>query len=140
MAHRIKCCVVLLAGLFGCGVARAADVDYARSLLILINEYRVAHAQPALAFDSTIAALAREHSSAMAKAGTLSHDGFPSRVARSHAGMCVENVGWNYRTPEAQFDAWRASPGHDRNMLDARVDRIGIGTTAAYVTMMACGQ
>ena len=140
MTFRIHCSVVLLAGLLACDVARASDADYARSLLAMINEYRVAPGRATLAFDNAIAALALEHSSTMAKAGKLSHDGFPSRVARSHAPMCIENVGWNYRTPKAQFDAWRASPGHDRNMLDARVDRIGIGTVAAYVTMMACGQ
>jgi uncharacterized protein YkwD len=140
VTFRIAYSVVLLAGLFASDVLRASDDEYSRSLLTLINEYRTARGRPALAFDSTIAALAIEHSSAMAKAGKLSHDGFPSRVERSHAGMCIENVGWNYRTPKAQFDAWRASPGHDRNMLDARVDRIGIGTAAAYVTMMACGQ
>jgi hypothetical protein len=39
-----------------------------------------------------------------------------------------------------QFDAWRASPGHDRNMRDPRVERVGIGTAADYVTMIACGK
>ena len=54
--------------------------------------------------------------------------------------MCVENIGWNYRSPEAQFDGWRASPGHDRNMLDRRVDHMGIGIADDYVTLIACGK
>jgi uncharacterized protein YkwD len=116
------------------------DADYPRRLAELVNQYRLRHGLPALIIDTTVAGLAREHSAAMAKAGQLNHDDFPSRVRRSGLAMCVENVGWNYRSPEGQFDGWRASPGHDRTMLDPRVDRMGIGTVADYVTMIACGK
>ena len=54
--------------------------------------------------------------------------------------MCVENIGWNYGSPEGQFDGWRASPGHNRNMLAQHVDRMGIGVVADYVTLIACGK
>jgi len=113
--------------------------DYPQRLAALVNQYRVSHGLRALIVDTTVAGLALEHSAAMAKAGQLNHDEFPSRVRRSGFAMCVENVGWNYRSPEGQFDGWRASPGHNRNMLDPRVDRMGIGTVADYVTMIACG-
>jgi len=113
--------------------------DYPQRLAALVNQYRVSHGLRALIVDTTVAGLAVEHSAAMAKAGQLNHDEFPSRVRRSGFAMCVENVGWNYRSPEGQFDGWRASPGHNRNMLDPRVDRMGIGTVADYVTMIACG-
>jgi uncharacterized protein YkwD len=116
------------------------DADYSRRMAALLNRYRAAHGRPALAVDTTIASLAREHSVAMAKAGQLNHDDFPSRVRRSGFAMCIENVGWNYASPESQFDGWRGSPGHDRNMLDPRVDRVGIGAVAGYVTMIACGK
>ena len=127
-----------------CAVAVSAaankDADYPQRLAALVNQYRVSHGLPALVVDTTVAGLAREHSAAMAKAGQLNHDDLPSRVRRSGLAMCIENVGWNYRSPEGQFDGWRASPGHDRNMLDPRVDRMGIGTVADYVTMIACGK
>ena len=125
---------------FAIPAAADDDADYPQRLLELVNQYRVSHGHPALALDKTIARLAHEHSVAMAKAGQLSHDGFPSRVRRSGLGSCVENVGWNYRLPKDQFDGWRASPSHDRNMLNPSVDRIGIGTAANYVTMIACGK
>jgi uncharacterized protein YkwD len=80
----------------------------------------------------------REHSVAMSKAGRLSHNEFPSRVRRSGYRMCVENVGWNYRTSDAQLDGWQRSPGHDRNLLDARGTRMGIGVASDYVTFIAC--
>jgi len=112
--------------------------DYAQRLVEIVNEYRVSHGRSLLVSDRTLAALAAEHSTAMVRASALSHDDFPSRARRSRGKLCVENVGWNFRTPQAQFDAWRASPDHDRNMLDGRVDRIGIGNAGAYVTMIAC--
>jgi uncharacterized protein YkwD len=121
-------------------VAANNDADYPQRLATLVNQYRISHGLPALIVDTTVAGLAREHSAAMAKAGQLNHDDFPSRVRRSGLAMCVENVGWNYRSPEGQFDGWRASPGHDRNMLDPKVERMGIGTVADYVTMIACGK
>jgi uncharacterized protein YkwD len=116
------------------------DAVYPQRLAALVNQYRISHGLPTLIVDTTIAGLAREHSAAMAKAGQLTHEDFPSRVRRSGLAMCVENVGWNYRSPEGQFDGWRASPGHDHNMLDRRVDRVGIGIVADYVTLIACGK
>ena len=125
---------------FAVAAAANKDADYPEHLAALVNQYRASHGLPALTVDTTIVGLAREHSAAMAEAGHLNHDDFPARVRRSGLAMCVENVGWNYRSPESQFDSWRVSPGHDRNMLDPRVERIGIGTVAAYVTMIACGK
>ena len=113
---------------------------YARRLGELVDRYRATRGLPALAPDPAIAVLALEHSQAMAKAKLMSHDDFPSRVRRSGSAMCVENVGWNYPTADRQLDAWRASPGHDRNLVDRRVDRVGIGVADGYVTLIACGK
>jgi len=116
------------------------DVDYARRLAVQVNEYRTREHVAPLAVDATISELAREHSATMAKAGRMSHDDFPSRVRRSGFAMCVENIGWNYRSAEEQFNGWRRSPGHDHNMLDRRVERMGVAVVAGYVTMIACGK
>jgi uncharacterized protein YkwD len=121
--------------------AAIADVaDYPQRLAALVNRHRADHGRAALAVDSTLSSLAFDHSVSMAKAHEMSHDGFESRARQSGFAICVENVGWNYWSPDAQFDGWRASPGHERNMLDPRVERIGIGESAGYVTMLACGR
>jgi uncharacterized protein YkwD len=78
-------------GVFASSVAAGNDADYAQRLAALVNEYRISHGLRVLAGDRSIADLAREHSDDMAKAGTLNHDGFPSRVSRAGGGMCVEN-------------------------------------------------
>ncbi|HEY2816811.1 MAG TPA: CAP domain-containing protein, partial [Casimicrobiaceae bacterium] len=83
------------------------DADYPQRLTALVNQYRISHGRPALAVDKIIAGLAHEHSVAMAKAGHVNHDDFPSRVRRSGLAMCLENVGWNFPTAKDQFDSWR---------------------------------
>ena len=118
--------------------ATAPDDRYADRLGELVNRYREQQDRTPLAVERNLAELAREHSAAMAKAGRLSHDDFQSRFRRSGFGMCVENVGWNYPTPQAQLLAWQHSPGHDRNLLDARVQHMGIGATSGYVTFIGC--
>jgi uncharacterized protein YkwD len=127
------------AGIAQLAYAAEADDSYAQRLAVLVNQYRVAHQLAAFVVDAELINLGREHSAAMAKANQLNHDDFPARVRRSGRPLCVENVGWNYPWPEAQFDAWRASPGHDQNMLDPRVDRVGVAVVANYVTLIACG-
>ena len=107
---------------------------------MLINQYRTSNALPELADDDTLRAIAREHSAAMAMDRRLSHDGMPARVRKSGWGMCVENVGWNYPSAVDQFEGWRSSPGHRKNLLDRRVQRIGIGVIDGYVTQIACGK
>ncbi len=133
--------VALLVGPSGVLAAgKDGDAQFQQQLAQLINEYRASKALPALTLDARLADLAREHSAAMASSKRLSHDAFAARVNRSGYGMCVENVGWNYGSPKGFFDAWRASPGHDHNLLDPRVDHVGIGASSDYVAMVACGK
>lgn len=121
--------------------AEAADESsYVKELAVLINQYRERSQLKALGIDSKLSVLAREHSAAMAKANRLNHDGMPSRVQKSGWAMCVENVGWNYPTAQAQFNGWRESKGHDSNLLDPRVEKMGIGVVSGYVTQIACGK
>ena len=134
--------VIALASAGSTAVAAGTDQTnadpYADRLGELANQYRVRQGKEPLVADPALAALAREHSIAMAKAGRLSHDDFQSRFRRSGYGMCVENVGWNYPTPGAQLQAWQQSPGHDHNLVDARVRHMGIGTASDYVTFIGC--
>lgn len=118
-------------------LAESADA-YALRLEALVGEYRSRNGVAPLAVDERLAALAREHSASMAAAGRMSHDGYRSRFQRSGYAMCVENVGWNYPTPERQMAGWKESPGHDHNLLDVRVAHMGVGVAGAYVTFIAC--
>lgn len=119
--------------------ARDATVrdDSVDRLSQLVNGYRAEHGGASLALDASLSVLAREHASAMAKDGRLSHDGFQQRFANARSPHCVENVAAS-GTPQATFDAWRGSPIHAHNLLDPDIARMGIGIDGRYVTFFAC--
>lgn len=111
---------------------------YVEHLADLINAYRAHHGLAPLALASDLNTLAAEHSSNMAQARRLSHEGFRDRFDRTQARICVENVGVNFPHPEAQLAGWQASPGHHRNLLEPKVARMGLATTRSFVTFFAC--
>jgi uncharacterized protein YkwD len=115
------------------------DSGYASQLGELINAYRTQHQLRPLALVESLSALAKEHAVRMAEAQRLSHDGFEDRFSRANATMCVENVGWNYPTPKDAFEAWRNSSGHNRNLLNANVTKMGLAAERSYIVLVACG-
>jgi len=112
---------------------------YARHLAQLINDYRARNGLAPLDLVADLNLLAAEHSAQMAEMRRLSHDGFRGRFDRTTARLCVENVGVNFPHAEAQLDGWRASPGHHRNLLEAKIVRMGIAQSRNFVTFFACG-
>ena len=112
---------------------------YETQLLDLISAYRTSNALTPLSFDALLNSLAAEHSEYMHANNSMNHDGFYDRAARSGFSYCVENVGWNYPTPEAQFEGWRNSSGHNQNMLNTHIGYAGISKVGSFVTFLACG-
>ena len=122
--------------------AVAADAGAATSdderLLSLVNDYRVGHGLAALLHDPALTVIARANSRRMADNRQLSHEGFEQRHRQAGRRVCVENLAAGYRHPEPLLAGWQASPGHDRNLRDARISHAGIGEVQGYVTLMAC--
>lgn len=135
----LVCTTVTLLLLGSAGSARADRFD--DDLLGLINRYRSAKKLKPLSSAPQLVELAGEHSHTMQEQERLSHDGFEERFKRASAEGargCVENVAWNQQTPQALFDAWRKSSGHNRNMLDRKITRAGISRSGTYTTFFAC--
>lgn len=133
---------VVVACAFGSGVMAApvaGTQTYAAELGTLINEYRKQQGLLPLAMDQRLELVARAHSADMAGAQRMSHDGFDARMQKTRFQRCVENVGWNYPGARQQLDGWKNSSGHDHNLRDARVTRMGVGMSTGYVTFIACG-
>lgn len=107
-------------------------------LLVLVNRHRTAHGLPALQEDGPLTAIAQVQSQAMAGRQRLSHDGFEQRFRQAGGQVCVENLASGYRRAETLLAGWQASPGHDHNLLDARVSHAGIGRTNGFVALIAC--
>lgn len=116
----------------------AADATLADQVLAAVNHYRVGAQLQALQPAADLAALAAEHSSQMAQQRQLSHDGFNSRFMRARRQTCVENLAAGFTRAAPMIDGWRLSADHHRNLLDARVQEVGVASIAGHVTWLAC--
>jgi Cysteine-rich secretory protein family/Putative metal-binding motif len=115
------------------------ESEFEFNLRALINDYRRDNGLAALEYDPHLHDLAEEHSTEMDRVKTLSHEGFNDRFDRSEYNRAVENVAYNYPTPEALFEGWRISSGHNTNMLNPGISHAGISKVGAYATFFACG-
>ena len=120
------------------GSAAEAGEAFVQRLFELVNDYRREQGLRPLKPAAELSALADEHSEAMATQRVLTHEGFRNRYGRSGSKVCVENLGWNHRTAQALLDGWRQSPSHHRNLLNPKLERVGIATHQRYVTFFAC--
>ena len=129
---------LMLSAAHAAGAADDQADPFVTQLGKLINDYRAQRDVPPLTMDAPLSELAHEHAARMAGDKRLSHYGFEERFAKAGSPRCVEKVGWNQRTPEAEFAGWRDSPTHARNLLDPGITRMGIGIQDRYVTFFAC--
>jgi uncharacterized protein YkwD len=106
------------------------DLEKAREL---INAYRKSNGLKPLKLDATLTEAAKAHSRDLAKWDRISHYGSDGsnpwdRVKRAGypAKLAAENVGTGQVTFEEVIKGWQASPGHNRNLLLADAEHMGI--------------
>ena len=109
------------------------DPDEVRSR---ISAYRQAHGLSAVTVDPALMALAQSQANAMASANHLSHEiagSLDHRLNASHhpKGYAVENVSAGYANADAAIAGWQRSPGHNANLLDTKMRRMGIAAADA---------
>ena len=107
-----------------------------QSLQERLSAYRRAHDLPPVTIDPALMALAQSQANAMARADHLSHDisgTLDHRLDASHhaKGYAVENVSAGYASADAALAGWQRSPGHNLNLLDAKMRRMGIAAADA---------
>ncbi len=113
-----------------------------RELQALTNQARASAGRRSLAWDSTLASIARWRSKDMIERGYFSHDipgvgkVFDVMTARGYCyRIAGENIGWNDYPDDvatAKIQAmFMASPGHRSNILGTAWDHIGIGAYKA---------
>ncbi len=104
-----------------------------REFLTLINEYRQQNGLSTLANSEALNIASYNHSVDMGERGYFSHDtpeGLSPQDRAEIAGYphgTGENLTAGRNTAQDAFNAWRASPGHDDNMLFEGYETIGIG-------------
>ena len=122
----------------GCTVSstdQAIDTEEQR-LLDLINQYRAANGKNQLAFHTDVTRAAAWLSRDMATKNYFSHTDSNGRGMGARLTWCgvsytnaAENIAAGQTTAQAVFDAWKASSGHNANMLRDGVTKAGIGRT-----------
>jgi uncharacterized protein YkwD len=103
----------------------------------LTNEERKEAGCPALAVDGHLVTASLRQSNYMARTRLFSHvwsDGstFVDRSEESgYRQPAGENIAWGYRSAPEVVDAWMASPGHRRNILNCEAKSFGAGVAFA---------
>lgn len=106
------------------------DAEKARDL---INQYRAQNKLKPLKLNAELSAAAKAHSTDLAKWDRISHFGSDGsnpwdRVKRTgyNARLAAENVGTGQVTIDEVFKGWKESPGHNKNLLLADAEHMGI--------------
>jgi hypothetical protein len=123
-------CLVLAMAAWSPSHAQSAE---ARQLMQATNADRAQHGLGPLRWDPALARAAQAHAERMMRAGTLSHQfaGEPDLSARAgrngaHFSTVAENVAVA-PNPQVVENEWMHSPPHRHNILDARLNEVGIG-------------
>ncbi|HEX2064228.1 MAG TPA: CAP domain-containing protein, partial [Acidimicrobiales bacterium] len=105
-----------------------------QKLLDLINQYRATNGRNRLAFQTDVTRAAAWMSRDMATRNRFSHTDSRGRSMSTRLTQCgvsytsaAENIAAGQTTAQAVFDAWKASSGHNTNMLRTGVTAAGIG-------------
>ena len=128
--------VTLALGLAGCSfdiaprathsLAAVSTAD-AASAAAMISAYRTAHGLPAVAVDASLNRAAEAQARAVAQAGQLSHGDFAGRMRQyGVSGGAAENLSAGSDTVAEAVARWKASPGHNSNLLMPGARRIGL--------------
>jgi uncharacterized protein YkwD len=110
--------------------ATQLDPDKAREL---INAYRKEKGLKPLKLNAALTEAAKAHSRDLAKWDRISHYGSDGsnpwdRVKRAgyNAKVAAENVGTGQASMDEVLKGWQLSPGHNKNLLLADVEHMGI--------------
>jgi hypothetical protein len=118
--------------IFSMLLAHAQGNDAAQSLFESANHERTKQGLAPLKWSATLATAARQHALRMAAQNTLSHQlpGEPGMAERaSHAGARFGSLAENVAegpSAESIHQQWMNSPPHRANLLDAKLDSVGI--------------
>jgi uncharacterized protein YkwD len=122
-----------------CCVPDSAEKAFIDSVFEQLNAYRLENGKEALAYDDALEAAVLGHCHHMAVHTFFDHDAPETPVMSpwARAELCGadahgENIAYGQKTPEAVMTAWKDSPGHNTNMLEAGFKRVGIGYHDGY--------
>ena len=107
----------------------AASAAHADDVAAMISQYRREHGLPAVRTDAKLTAVAVRQAQAMAAAGIMEHEvagSFASRIAGANTDSAGENIAAGTKTWADTLRIWKASPGHNENLLRPGADSLGV--------------
>jgi uncharacterized protein YkwD len=127
--------------------ATGCDAGFSDVMISLINAHRSANNVPVLSSDSALVGVACGHSKWMVEVKAFEtqqfgHTGLNGtspfeRCDKAGTTCNAENIAFNSgATVQKLFDQFKASPGHNTNMLNPNYTSIGIGYQNGYVTQL----
>src|SRR5688572_29445825 len=103
------------------------SLNEAASAASMISAYRLAHGMPAVTVDGRLNRAAEHQARAVARAGELSHGDFMGRMnGYGIAGNAAENLSAGSANVAEVVNGWKASAGHNANLLMPEARRIGL--------------
>ncbi len=92
-----------------------------------VSAYRTAHGLGAVTFDPVLEQAAEAQAEAAARAGELFHGDFMSRMSQyGSPAIAAENLAGGTTGVAETMALWKASAGHNANLLMRGVHRIGL--------------
>lgn len=133
--RRLAMLVVLLFAAVSVAMAQTDASPAEKALLQMANQFRAEHGVATLAWNSALASAARKHAKLMgANAGAPRHQypGEPDMIARAaqagaHFASVAENLAGRGRAAAELQYVWMNSPTHRANLLDPKMNVVGIG-------------
>ncbi len=113
--------------------------NYRQQLAALINQHRQSSGLKALALDPCISSAAQGHSEWMVANNVFDHVGKngseeATRCQWAGCSCSAENIYYGSDAPSDAFNAWKASSGHNANMLGGYA-KMGIGVYGGHATL-----
>lgn len=123
--------------------AQESSGDLAHRIFDLTNQDREAHNLQPVHWSDDLASAAQAHAERMVSAGYLSHDypGEPGLIQRTsqagaHFQAVAENIATGFSASGINSE-WMHSPTHRANILDPRMNALGVGLVARNGTLYA---
>ena len=114
------------------------SAQFTQAMFKEVNAYRQNEGYKPLEWDPLLAELSAQHAVDMAQRATMDHDGFKERYQNSGYTLCVENVASSSGSALQVLGLWQRSPGHDANLLNADIKRVGVAKSGKFISWMAC--
>ena len=116
--------------LLGVVIAMTSALAHAEDMAEMISQYRRAHGLSAVKTDPQLTAIAERQAKAMAASGVMDHDvagSFSSRMSGARTGgIAAENIAAGTGSWAETLSKWKASPGHNANLLQSKADIVGV--------------